>query len=64
MRGFTLFERYHRGPGTTREALDADGWLHMELKPGTSATEEELIDYCRGKIASFKVPRYVRFVEE
>ena len=29
-----------------------------------AATEEELIDYCRGRIASFKVPRYVRFVEE
>ena len=31
---------------------------------GATATEQELIDYCLGQIASFKVPRYVRFVEE
>jgi len=34
----------------------------IERVPGTSATEEELIGWCRGKIASFKVPRHVRFV--
>jgi fatty-acyl-CoA synthase len=36
----------------------------IELQPGATATEEELIDYCVGKIATFKVPRYVRFVKE
>jgi len=36
----------------------------VELHEGASATEQELIDYCRGRIATFKVPRYVRFVEE
>jgi acyl-CoA synthetase (AMP-forming)/AMP-acid ligase II len=36
----------------------------IELEPGTSASEEELIAFCKGKIAGFKVPRYVRFVEE
>lgn len=36
----------------------------VELKPGASATEEELIEFCKGKIASFKVPRLVRFVSE
>ncbi len=25
--------------------------------------EEELIDFCRDQIASFKVPRYIRFLE-
>jgi fatty-acyl-CoA synthase len=34
------------------------------LKPGATATEQELIDFCRGEIATFKVPRYVRFVDE
>ncbi len=34
------------------------------LKPGAEATEQELIDYCRGKIATFRVPRYIRFVDE
>jgi fatty-acyl-CoA synthase len=32
------------------------------LKPGVQATEEELRDFCRGQIAHYKVPRYVRFV--
>lgn len=36
----------------------------VQLRPGAEATEEELIDHCRGKIATFKVPRYVRFVTE
>jgi fatty-acyl-CoA synthase len=36
----------------------------VQLRPGTSATEQELIDHCLGAIATFKVPRYVRFVTE
>jgi acyl-CoA synthetase (AMP-forming)/AMP-acid ligase II len=35
----------------------------VQLRSGRSASEEELIAYCRGKIASFKIPRHVRFVE-
>ncbi len=31
---------------------------------GAKLTEQELIDYCLGQIATFKVPRYVRFVDE
>jgi fatty-acyl-CoA synthase len=34
----------------------------IELRPGTSLTEEEVIAHCEGGLASFKVPRYVRFV--
>jgi fatty-acyl-CoA synthase len=36
----------------------------VELRPGTAATESEIIDFCAGRIATFKVPRYVRFVDE
>jgi fatty-acyl-CoA synthase len=36
----------------------------VELKPGTQASETELVDYCRKHIAGFKVPRHVRFVSE
>lgn len=36
----------------------------VQLRPGAAATERELIDFCLGRIASFKVPRYVHFVEE
>ncbi|ASR37314.1 hypothetical protein BAY61_22520 [Prauserella marina] len=37
---------------------------YIELKPGADATEQEIIDFCLGKIATFRVPRYVRFVTE
>lgn len=36
----------------------------VQLKEGASATEEEIIEFCRGQIATFKVPRYVRFLDE
>lgn len=36
----------------------------IELAPGFDATEQELIDFCKGKIAGFKIPRAVRFVTE
>lgn len=35
----------------------------VELKPGATLSEQEVIDFCRGRIASFKVPRHVRFVD-
>jgi fatty-acyl-CoA synthase len=34
------------------------------LKPGQSATEDEIRAYCRERIAHYKVPRYVRFVAD
>jgi fatty-acyl-CoA synthase len=36
----------------------------VQLYPGQSMTEEELKDFCRGQITHFKIPRYVRFVDE
>lgn len=36
----------------------------IELKPGTQASAEELIDHCRGDLASFKVPREIYFMQE
>jgi fatty-acyl-CoA synthase len=36
----------------------------VQLRAGSSATGQELIEYCLGAIATFKVPRYVRFVED
>jgi acyl-CoA synthetase (AMP-forming)/AMP-acid ligase II len=34
----------------------------IELNDGASLSEQEVIDFCTGRIASFKVPKYVRFV--
>jgi len=35
----------------------------IRLRPGRSATEEEIRQFCSGQIAHYKVPRYVHFVE-
>ena len=34
------------------------------LKPGESATEDEIKTFCKDQIAHYKVPRHVRFVNE
>ena len=36
----------------------------IRLRQGQSATEDEIRQFCRGQIATFKIPRYVRFVTE
>ncbi len=36
----------------------------VRLKDGASETEEGLREFCQGKIARFKIPKYVRFVKE
>jgi fatty-acyl-CoA synthase len=33
------------------------------LRPGMSASEDEIRDFCKGEIAHYKIPRHVRFVE-
>ena len=33
------------------------------LRPGMQSSEEEIREFCRGQIAHYKVPRYVRFVD-
>ncbi|WP_420637987.1 class I adenylate-forming enzyme family protein [Candidatus Poriferisocius sp.] len=127
VRGYNLFEGYHKDPAKNAECFDDDGWFFTgdigaldpdgrisylgrtkdmlkvggenvaaveiesylqthpavaiaqvvplpdekyqevpaafcELKPGAEAGEEELIEFCRGQIAGFKIPRHVRFV--
>ncbi|MEM4657640.1 MAG: AMP-binding protein [Candidatus Methanosuratincola sp.] len=36
----------------------------IKLHAGEKATEEEIREFCRGKIAHFKIPKYIWFVEE
>lgn len=38
--------------------------VFVELSPGMSATEEEILCFCAGKLASFKLPRHAYFVTE
>ncbi len=36
----------------------------IRLKSGVTASEDELRDYCRGKIAHYKIPEFIRLVDE
>jgi fatty-acyl-CoA synthase len=36
----------------------------VKARPGSSLTEDGVRDFCRGKLAHHKIPRYVRFTED
>jgi fatty-acyl-CoA synthase len=36
----------------------------IKLRHGETATEEEMVGFCRGRIAHYKVPRYYKFVDD
>jgi len=36
----------------------------VQLAPGCALAEREVIEHCRGRVASFKIPRHVAFVSE
>jgi fatty-acyl-CoA synthase len=36
----------------------------VKVRPGAELTDEDVRSFCRGRIAHFKVPRYVRFADD
>lgn len=50
--------------GVPDEVLAEVPVAFVELLPGTTLTEQGLIEHCVGEIASFKVPRHIRFVSD
>ena len=36
----------------------------IRLREGQHATSDEIRDYCRGQIATYKIPHYIRFTSE
>jgi fatty-acyl-CoA synthase len=36
----------------------------IKVRPGATVTAEEVKDFCRGKIAHFKIPRHYQLVNE
>ena len=49
--------------GVTHDRLGQVGYAFLQLEPGASVTSEEIICFCKGAIADYKVPRYVSFVQ-
>jgi len=37
---------------------------YIQLRAGASLSEHDVIEYCRGKVATFKIPRHVLFIDE
>jgi fatty-acyl-CoA synthase len=50
--------------GVPDEKMGEEVCAWIQLHPGKNMDEEGLRDFCRGQIAHFKIPRYVRFVDE
>ena len=50
--------------GVPDERLFEVACAYIELNAGEHLDESALIEFCQGKIASYKVPRHVRFVSE
>ena len=40
------------------------GMAFVQLKAGSTCTDKEIISFAKEELANFKVPRYVKFVEE
>jgi fatty-acyl-CoA synthase len=49
--------------GVPSEKYGEEVGAFIILHPGVSMTEEDVRDYCRGKISRFKIPKYVFFVD-
>src|SRR5262249_31202633 len=49
--------------GVPDERLGEDVAATVKLKQGETATPEEIRSFCEGRIARFKIPRHIRFVE-
>jgi fatty-acyl-CoA synthase len=50
------------GVPDTKYVEEVAVWIR--LRPGLSLTEDELRQYCKGHLAHYKIPRYIRFVTE
>lgn len=50
--------------GVPSEKYGEEVMAFIQIKQGNSITEEELKEYCREKIARYKIPKYIAFIEE
>jgi fatty-acyl-CoA synthase len=49
--------------GVPDETWGEVGWAFVVLAPGRWATTDELVDFLRGRLARYKVPKQIEFVE-
>ena len=50
--------------GVPSKKYGEDTGAFIILKAGAEVTAEDIQDYCRGKIAWIKIPKYINFIDE
>lgn len=50
--------------GVPDERMGERGMAFIILKEGQTSSEKEILDFCKDKIANYKIPKYVKFVNE
>jgi fatty-acyl-CoA synthase len=50
--------------GYPDERLSEVGVAFVKLQPGENLTQDDIFNYCKGKIATFKIPRHVIFIDD
>ncbi|MDY7039138.1 MAG: AMP-binding protein, partial [Thermodesulfobacteriota bacterium] len=50
--------------GIPDEVMGEIGMAFVKLKSGRTSTEEEILNHCKGNLANYKVPKYVKFVDD
>lgn len=50
--------------GVPSEKFGEEVMAWIKVREGFSLTEEELVNFCKGQIAHYKVPKYWKFVQE
>ncbi|WPB74684.1 AMP-binding protein [Archangium violaceum] len=50
--------------GVPSEKYGEEVMAWVKPKPGATVTQEELVRYCTGRISTFKIPRFWKFVDE
>ena len=49
--------------GLKNERVGEEVCLWIKLKPNAKLTTKEVLTFCSGKIAYFKIPKHIKFVE-
>ena len=50
--------------GVPSETYGEEVMAWVKVRPGHTVTDEDLVAFCRGRIATFKIPRFWKFVDE
>jgi fatty-acyl-CoA synthase len=50
--------------GVPDDIMGEVGAAYVELKMGEQCSERELKDFCKGRLANFKIPKYVVFTND